>query len=171
MLATYTDAFERRQPFQTEYRLRRHDGQYRWVLSNAVPRFEADGSLGGYIGSCVDITDRKEADAMRSSFSRRLIQAQEEDMLTEARNIVGTGSLSYSFNNGDIVNLNGRYADEGQTDVLPSDTFSLTPAGVRTLVSHTDNDRTLDERNWEIGGGGSDIQFRTFNGDIMIRKR
>ena len=42
-----------------EYRLRRHDGKYRWVLDNGVPRFAPDGIFSGYIGSCIDITDRK----------------------------------------------------------------------------------------------------------------
>jgi CheY-like chemotaxis protein/two-component sensor histidine kinase len=42
-----------------EYRLRRHDGKHRWVLDNGVPRFTPDGIFSGYIGSCIDITDRK----------------------------------------------------------------------------------------------------------------
>jgi PAS domain S-box-containing protein len=44
-----------------EYRLRRHDGQYRWILDNGVPRFSAAGDFAGYIGSCIDITDLKRA--------------------------------------------------------------------------------------------------------------
>jgi formate hydrogenlyase transcriptional activator len=43
-----------------QYRLRRHDGEYRWVLDNGVPRFCAQGNFAGYIGSCVDITERKQ---------------------------------------------------------------------------------------------------------------
>lgn len=62
-LTTYTTAFDARQPFRMEYRIRRHDGQYRWVLDTGVPRWEPDGRFAGYIGSCLDITDRKEAEA------------------------------------------------------------------------------------------------------------
>ena len=48
--------------FELDYRLRRHDGTYRWMLDAATPRFDGDGVLLGYIGSVIDITDRKEAE-------------------------------------------------------------------------------------------------------------
>jgi hypothetical protein len=46
-----------------EYRLRRHDGVYRWIFDRGVPCFAADGTFRGYIGSCIDVTDRVEAQA------------------------------------------------------------------------------------------------------------
>jgi PAS domain S-box-containing protein len=61
-LNVYSEAFDRREPFTMEYRLRRHDGEYRWVLENGVPRFGPDGQFAGYIGSCIDIADRKRAE-------------------------------------------------------------------------------------------------------------
>jgi PAS domain S-box-containing protein len=57
---TYMEAFAGRRIFEMEYRLRRHDGQYRWVLDRGTPRYGADGRFEGYIGSCADITDRKD---------------------------------------------------------------------------------------------------------------
>ena len=60
--ANYRASFDAREPFQIEYRLRRGDGQYRWVLDNGVPRFESGGIFAGYIGSCIDITDVKRAE-------------------------------------------------------------------------------------------------------------
>jgi PAS domain S-box-containing protein len=57
---TYVDAFNRRDVFEMEYRLRRHDGEYRWILDRGTPRYLPDGTFAGYIGSCVDITDRKQ---------------------------------------------------------------------------------------------------------------
>ena len=57
---TYVDAFNDRQVFEMEYRLRRHDGVYRWILDRGTPRYLPDGTFAGYIGSCADITERKQ---------------------------------------------------------------------------------------------------------------
>jgi CheY-like chemotaxis protein len=54
-----------------EYRLRRHYGEYRWFLDTVVPRFAPDGTFSGYIGSCIDITDRKRAEEKLRSADRR----------------------------------------------------------------------------------------------------
>lgn len=58
-LRTYSEAFERRVPFRMEFRLRRHDGQYRWILDHGAPAHSADGAFSGYIGSCIDIDERR----------------------------------------------------------------------------------------------------------------
>ncbi len=78
-LQTYTEAFDRREPFEMQYRLRRHDGEYRWVLDKGVPRFDPDNTFAGYIGSCIDITERKLAEESLATIGRRLIEAQEEE--------------------------------------------------------------------------------------------
>ena len=59
-LKTYLESFDARGPFVMQYRLRRRDGEYRWLLDNGVPRFDAQGNFAGYIGSCVDVTERKQ---------------------------------------------------------------------------------------------------------------
>lgn len=61
-LATYITAFDNRQPFSMEFRLRRFDGEYRWILDNGTPRFTTDGNFVGYIGSCIDITHHKQTE-------------------------------------------------------------------------------------------------------------
>jgi PAS domain S-box-containing protein len=86
-MQTYASAFERREPFEVEYRLRRHDGEYRWIFDRGVPRFDPDNSFSGYIGSCIDVTDRKLAQESLSNISRRLIQAQEEERAWIAREL------------------------------------------------------------------------------------
>jgi PAS domain S-box-containing protein len=86
-LETYTESFDRREDFRMEYRLRRHDGEYRWMLDIGVPRFNPDRSFAGYIGSCLDVTERKLAEEALSSISRRLIEAHEEERTRIARDL------------------------------------------------------------------------------------
>jgi len=86
-LDAYGRAFDQRQPFDMQYRVRRHDGEYRWLLDTAVPRFEQDGSFAGYIGSCIDVTDRKLAEEALANMGRRLIEAHEEERTWIAREL------------------------------------------------------------------------------------
>jgi PAS domain S-box-containing protein len=86
-LETYTKAFDHRERFQMEFRLRRHDGEYRWIFDQGVPRFNVDGSFVGYIGSCLDVTDRRLAEEALSTVSRRLIEAHEEERTWLAREL------------------------------------------------------------------------------------
>jgi PAS domain S-box-containing protein len=86
-LETYTKAFVRQEKFSMEYRLRRYDGEYRWIFDIGVPRFNRDGAFAGYIGSCLDVTERKLAEEALSSVSRRLIEAQELERAHLAREL------------------------------------------------------------------------------------
>lgn len=83
----YTQCFDRRDSFKMEYRLRRHDGEYRWVSDIGVPRLEPDGRFAGYIGSCIDTTDRKLAEEALANVGRRLIEAHEEERTWIAREL------------------------------------------------------------------------------------
>ena len=61
-LERYNRSFAARENFSLEHRLRRYDGQYCWILNNAVPRFDADGTFLGYIGSAIDVSQRRAAE-------------------------------------------------------------------------------------------------------------
>jgi PAS domain S-box-containing protein len=61
-------AVERFESYQVEYRVQRHDGEYRWILQSGVPRFNSDLSFAGYIGSALDITERKVAEENKERF-------------------------------------------------------------------------------------------------------
>jgi PAS domain S-box-containing protein len=78
---TFFSAIRSRQPFQTEFRLRRHDGQYRWMNSVGVPRFTADGAFAGLIGTCTDVTERilAQQDLEKSFFEVAVAREQMED--------------------------------------------------------------------------------------------
>ena len=60
-LSIYVTAFDRREKFAMSYRLRRHDGVYRWIIDEGTPRYDSNGEFIGYIGHCLDITDMHEA--------------------------------------------------------------------------------------------------------------
>ncbi|WP_138506502.1 ATP-binding protein [Nostoc sp. PA-18-2419] len=72
-LNTYANAFDARQRLEMEYRLRRFDGEYRWIFDVGVPRFTPEGDFLGYIGSCIDISERKAAESERD----RLLQLEQ----------------------------------------------------------------------------------------------
>ena len=88
-LAIYGDHFARRRPFTMEYRLRRHDGHYRYVLDRGVPFDDALGQFGGFVGSCIDIHDRRELDRQRAQF-HALIAHELRTPLTSMATIVET---------------------------------------------------------------------------------
>jgi PAS domain S-box-containing protein len=86
-LKVYSSSFDARIDFEMEYRLRRFDGEYRWVVDYGVPRIESDGKFCGYIGSCVDITERKSSEASLQSLTGRLIHVQEAERARIAREL------------------------------------------------------------------------------------
>jgi len=86
-LGVYTSAFDSRVDFTMEYRLLRYDGEYRWIVDYGVPRFGSNGAFCGYIGSCVDITERKLSEISLHSLTGRLINAQEEERARIAREL------------------------------------------------------------------------------------
>ncbi|MBV8864511.1 MAG: PAS domain S-box protein [Acidobacteriaceae bacterium] len=87
VLNTTARALQRREGFSNEYRLRRSDGVYRWMLDVASTRFDANGSFSGFIGSAIDVTDQKLAQDALEKVSGRLIEAQERERSRIAREL------------------------------------------------------------------------------------
>jgi PAS domain S-box-containing protein len=90
----YGRFFDARQPFTMEYRLRRNDGEYRWVLDTGTPRFSDDGAFLGYIGSCIDITGRKQAELDHQRQNMELARVGRVALMGEL-----AASLAHEVNN------------------------------------------------------------------------
>lgn len=87
-------AFGKREPFTVEYRLRRKDGEYRWLLDTGTPRFEPDDTFLGYIGSCLDITERRQAELDHQRQSLELARVGRLAVMGEL-----AASLAHEVNN------------------------------------------------------------------------
>ncbi len=92
-LKTYVESFEARQSFTMEYRLRRHDGEYRWFSDHAVPRYDPRGNFLGYIGACADLTERKQSEREIAQQRDELAHLSRVSMLGEL-----SGSLAHELN-------------------------------------------------------------------------
>ena len=80
-------ALEQKEHFSKEYRLRRQDGEYRWMLDVAAPRINGDGRFAGFVGAAVDVTDQKLAQDALEKVSGKLIEAQEAERDRIARDL------------------------------------------------------------------------------------
>jgi PAS domain S-box-containing protein len=69
-VAHYLDHFHRREPFEMEYRLRRHDGEYRWLFDRGAPFNDDSGEFAGFIGSCVDVHERRKAEEAQAQYNQ-----------------------------------------------------------------------------------------------------
>jgi PAS domain S-box-containing protein len=75
-------SIDQREEFRIEYRLRRYDGEYRWVLDHGVPRFDQDGCFVGYIGIAVDVTDHRHAEETLRESEARFLDLAEQSRTT-----------------------------------------------------------------------------------------
>jgi PAS domain S-box-containing protein len=123
-LDTYTCAFDRRETFMREYRLRRHDGDYRWLVDNAAPLFDPDGSFAGYLGACVDVTELRRAEAELNFANDRLRLAMRE--LGEAQRLAGVGSWQWNRDTDTVVWSEELYRIAGRDPSLPAVSYKDT---------------------------------------------
>jgi PAS domain S-box-containing protein len=115
---TYIRAFDQRVPFMMEYRMRRHDGEYRWVLDKGAPRFNSDGSFAGYIGACFDVTEFRRAEAERNAATDRLKLTEAE--LNEAQRLAGVGSWQWDPQTDTVIWSPELYRLAGRDPSLPA---------------------------------------------------
>jgi PAS domain S-box-containing protein len=131
-LDTYVQSFDRREAFRMEYRLRRHDGEFRWVSDIGVPRFNPDGSFAGYIGSCIDVTEQRRAE-------EQLRQAQEN--LARVSRVVAMGELAATIAHEVNQPLTAIVTD-GYFCLRQLDSVTSNPTGLRAAIAQIVNDGT-----------------------------
>src|SRR3954471_7880431 len=111
-------AFEGHQPYTLEYRLRRHDGEYRWILDSGIPLLAPDGSATSYVGSIVDITERKCAE--------ELLRRKEFE-LREAQRLAGIGSWHWDRGSGTVTWSEELFRLAGRDPSLPAVSYEQHP--------------------------------------------
>jgi PAS domain S-box-containing protein len=148
-------AFAARRAFQIEFRLRRADGKYRWILDSGVPRYR-NGEFIGFIGSCLDLTERKLVEErLRAS----------EAQLTEAQRLAKVGSSEVDINGG-----RGYWSDEMFRILgLPADA----EPGLSSFLSRVHpNDREIVHEAWGKASSSTapvQAEFRIIRPDGDVR--
>lgn len=186
-LEIYAKAFDARQQFTMEYRLRRCDGEYRLVLDNGVPRFASDGAFLGYIGSCIDITERKRAEKAlekERTFLRQVIdidpnfifakdregrftlvnQAVADAYGTSVENLIGKTDADFNPNAEEVEffhRMDLEVLDTLQERFIPEERITDAQGKVRWLQT---------VKRPIVGGGGSANQVLGASSDITQRK-
>jgi len=114
----YVSHFDLRKPFSLEYRLRRHDGEYRWIVDNGMPRFNAQGVFEGYIGSCFDITERKRNEENLRITASVFDNSQDGIVITDTNNNLIEVNPAFTRITGyareEVIGKNPRLLSSGQ---------------------------------------------------------
>ena len=121
-LKIYESSFKEKRPFEMEYRMRRENGEYRWILDTGIPRYANDGTFLGYIGTCLDITERKESEVALQTAHEELHQLKNQ---LEAENISLQHELQLDERFGEIV---------GQSDGIKYVLFKVTQVAPTTTT-------------------------------------
>ncbi|MEG5036753.1 PAS domain S-box protein [Microcoleus sp. AT3-D2] len=158
-LDIYQKAFDAGSEYRHECRLRRYDGEYRWVLGTGVPRYRPDRTFAGYIGSYIDISDRKQAEQERGAALSReqaaRLQAEETAKALQSANYKITNileSITDAFIAVDL-NWNYTYVNHQAIELLGRSKAEL-----------------IGKKIWDIFPGGVDLQFYKMASKALAEK-
>ena len=142
-LGIYANAFDSQQPFVMQYRLRRNDGEYRWISDQGIPRYNEQGRFAGYIGSCVDVTELMTKDeALRQS----------EERMRLAAAAVNLGIWEWHLATNEIWATNARRAVVGWPStgkITFEDFIAQVHPEDRSRIRQTINDAIRDGKDYE----------------------
>lgn len=117
-LDAYVSSFERREKFGMDYRLRRHDGEYRWLRDEGCPRYNSKNKFIGYIGFCIDITERKQTELKLQLAASVFIHAREGIAITDSEGTIldvnETFSIITGYRRDEAIGRNPRILSSGR---------------------------------------------------------
>jgi len=129
-LTTYSVAFDQREKFSMEYRLLHADGDYRWLQDDGTPRFDGAGHFLGYIGHCLDITARKQAEEGQKILQQQLIQSQKMESVGRL-----AGGVAHDFNN--MLSIILGHVEMAQESLDPSSSLFVNLEEVRKAAKRS----------------------------------
>ncbi len=154
-LKTYCEAFDRQEQFSMDYRLRNKNGDYRWIQDNGTPRYNTKGEFIGYIGHCLDITDKKnDQEKIRKSEERyRLISSVATDY-TFSTNILPDGTHRVDWISGAFESISGYSVDEfkqlgGWRSTVYPDDYEIDDNDMSKLLQNCDVESEIRTINKE----------------------
>ncbi|MDO8589257.1 MAG: EAL domain-containing protein [Armatimonadota bacterium] len=145
-MTTYFQAFKSRQPFELEYRLQRHDGEYRWIIDRGAPINDVDGKFMGYVGSCFDITDMKHAESNMRMHTSAMNAAGDQIVITDPDGRIEFVNLAFERETG--------YGSEEVIGKKPS------------VLKSGEHDAAFYDELWNTIRSG-----RTWQGEIVNRRK
>jgi two-component system sensor histidine kinase VicK len=128
----YLSAFEKREPFEGEFRILSKEGDYRWLFAKGPPRFRPDGSFAGYISSCVDITSRKEWEISIENSADEL-QAINEEM-TSSNEELASSNEELMATNDELIEIQRRLETETAEKQLAIEQIKANEDNIRNIV-------------------------------------
>lgn len=118
-LDTYNTAFDRRESFCMDYRLRHHTGKYHWIEDRGTPRFDDQGDFIGYIGHCLDVEDRYKADETFRKLSKAVEQSPSTVVITDLDGNIEYVNKAFELETGysasEVIGENPRILKSGKT--------------------------------------------------------
>ena len=160
----YLTAFEKHNSFQRQYRLQGEDGEYRWILDTAVPRFAADNSFVGYVGYCVDITDNQVKKASDKQSDARLRLALQVAQINVWDWEVATGKVIW-VHGGDTLFGTKAEVDTYEAflnQIHPQDRNLVMEAIALSLVTGSEYNI-----NFRLVGGDGTVRWVQGKGDVL----
>ncbi|MBE9198788.1 MULTISPECIES: PAS domain S-box protein [unclassified Nodularia (in: cyanobacteria)] len=163
---TYINAFNARQEFRMEYRLKHCDGKYRWILDIGIPRFTSEGIFLGYIGSCIDISDRKQVEVERE---RMLARSQEY-----TRQLNGLMEAALAINSAlsmeEVIRIITEQAREiiGAHQGFTTMTIDDECANLISWASFSDKYAAWRDQHQHLDGLGIDASIRLINRSVRM---